>query len=60
MQCWPWKACGLDEIFCRIIKDGAKISTEPILQILNMSLHLKFPEACKTAKVRPILKKGKI
>ena len=56
------KACGLDEIPCRILKDGAEILGEPISQIVNMSLGSKFPEGCKTAKVRPIfnLKKGKI
>ena len=42
-----------------MLKDGAKILAEPISQIVNMSLGLKFPEGCKTAKVRPIFKKGK-
>ena len=53
------KACGLDEIPCRILKDGAEILGEPISQIVNMSLGSKFPEGCKTAKVKPIFKKGK-
>ena len=55
----PEKACGLDEIPCRMLKDGTEILAEPISQIVNMSLGSKFPEGCKTAKVRPIFKKGK-
>ena len=55
----PEKACGLDEIHCRMLKDGAEILAEPISQIVNMSLGSKFPEGCKTVKVRPIFKKGK-
>ena len=48
------KACGLDKIPCRMLKDGAEILAEPISQIVNMSLGSKFPEGCKTAKVRHI------
>ena len=55
----PEKACGLDKIHCRMLKDGAEILAEPISQIVNMSLGSKFPEGCKTVKVRPIFKKGK-
>ena len=55
----PEKACGIDEIPCRMLKDGTEILAEPISQIVNMSLGSKFPEGCKTAKVRPIFKKGK-
>ena len=47
----PEKACGLDKIPCRMLKDGAEILAEPISQIVNMSLGSKFPEGCKTAKV---------
>ena len=42
------KACVLDEIPCRMLKDGA----ESISQIVNMSLGSKFPEGCKTTKVK--------
>ena len=42
-----------------MLKDGAEILAELISQIVNMSLGSKFPEDCKTAKVRPIFKKGK-
>ena len=55
----PEKACGLDEILCRMLKDGAEILSEPISQIVNMPLGLKFPEGCKTAKLRTIFKKRK-
>ena len=44
----PEKACVLDEIPCRMLKDGA----ESISQIVNMSLGSKFPEGCKTTKVK--------
>ena len=49
----------LHEIPCRMLRDGAEASAEPISQIVNMSLGSKFPEGCKTVKVRPIFKKGK-
>ena len=55
----PEKACGLDEIPCRMLKDSAEILAEPKSQIVNMLLGSKFPKGCKTAKVRPIFKKGK-
>ena len=55
----PETACGLGEIPCRMLKDGAEILAEPISQNVNISLGSKFPKGCKTAKVRPIFKKGK-
>ena len=42
-----------------MLEDGAEILAEPISPIFNMSFCSKFPEGCKTAKVRPIFKKGK-
>ena len=42
-----------------MLKGGAEILAEPISQIVNMSLVSKFPERCKTAKVRPIFNKRK-
>ena len=41
------------------VKDVAKILVEPTSQIVNMLLDSKFPEGCKTAKIRPIFKKEK-
>ena len=49
----------LHEIPCRMLRDGAEASAEPISQIVNMSLGSKFPEGCKTVK-DPYLKKEKI
>ena len=41
------------------MKDGAKILSKPISDILNISIKLsKFPEKCKIAKIKPIYKKG--
>ena len=48
----PEKACGVDKIPSRKLKDGAGILVEPTSRIDNMSLGSKFPESCKTAKVR--------
>ena len=39
-----------------MLKDGVERLVEPISQIFNLSLGSKFPESCKTAKVRPIFK----
>ena len=55
----PEKACGLDEIPCRMLKDGAKILAESVTQIFNVSLGSKFPEGCKTAKLSPIFNRTK-
>ena len=42
-----------------MLKDSTEILAEPISQIVNMSLGSKFPEGCKTTKVRPIFIKGR-
>ena len=55
----PEKACVIDEIPCGMLKDGAEILAEPISQLVNLSLGLKFPEGCKTVKVTLIFNKGK-
>ena len=55
----PEKLCRIVKIPCRMLKDGAEILVEHILQIVNMSLGSRFPKGCNTAKVRPIFKKGK-
>ena len=46
----PEKTCGLDDIPCRMLKDGAGILAEPISQIVNMSLGSKFPEGCSKSE----------
>ena len=55
----PNKAYGVDEIPGRFLKDGAELLTDPMCKIINLSLSSKFPLMCKTAKVKPVYKKGK-
>ena len=55
----PNKTCGIDEIPGRSLKDGAELLTEPLCEIINLSLISKFPLMCKTAKVKPLYKKVK-
>ena len=41
------------------MKDGAKILSNPLKQICNLSLRLSiFPRECKIAKLTPLFKKG--
>ena len=55
----PNKAYGIDKIPGRFLKDGVELMTEPC-KIVNLSLSSKFPLLCKTAKVKPLYKEGKI
>ena len=43
-----------------MLKDGAEILAEPVLQIVNMSLDSKFPEGCQAAEVRTTFKKREV
>ena len=53
------KAAGIDNLNCRFLKDGAKILSNPLKQICNLSLRLScFPTDCKIAKLKPLFKKG--
>ena len=36
-----------------------ELLTDPMCKIINLSLSSKFPLMCKTAKVKPVYKKGK-
>ena len=55
----PSKAPGIDGITGRFLKDGANILALPIAQLCNLSISLStFPNLCKTAKVKPLFKKG--
>ena len=55
----PHKACGIDDIAGRFLKDGASILAKPITQIFNLSIKLSiFPNNCKVAKLKPLYKKG--
>ena len=55
----PNKAYGIDEIRGRFLQNGAELLAEPLCKIINLSLSFKFPLMCKTAKVKPLYKKGK-
>ena len=43
----PEKACGLDELACRMLEDGGENLAQPILQIVNMSLGQSFLQVVK-------------
>ena len=55
----PIKPCGIEKILGMFLKDGTELLTEPLCEIINLSLGSKFPRMCKTAKVKPLYKKGK-
>ena len=55
----PNKAYGVDEIPGRFLKDGAELLTDPLCKIINLSLSSEVPLMCKTAKKKPVYKKGK-
>ena len=55
----PNKAYGIDEIPEKFLKDGAELLTEPLCEIINLSLISKFLLMSKTAKVKPLYKKDK-
>ena len=55
----PNRAYGIDEFPGRFLRDEAELLTEPLCKIINLSLSSKFPLICKTAKVKPLYKKGK-
>ena len=53
------KASGLDEVSGIFLKDGADIICTPITQLCNLSIaQCSFPNDCKTAKLKPLFKKG--
>ena len=53
------KAAGIDTLGGRFLKDGIPILALPITQLCNLSILLSvFPEKCKTAKLKPLFKKG--
>ena len=55
----PNKAYGVDEIPERFVKDWVELLTEPLCEIINLSLSYKFPLMCNAAKVKPLFRKGK-
>ena len=55
------KAAGLDGLFGRFLKDGAKILAKPISDLCNFSINSeKSPDSCKVAKLRLLYKKGSL
>ena len=53
------KAAGIDGLSDIFIKDGAKILSKPISDLINLSISLSSaPESCKVAKLKPLFKKG--
>ena len=49
----------MDQISVKLLRDDAKVLALPLKNIINLSIKLStFPEACKIAKLKPILKKG--
>ena len=53
------KAAEIDKILGRFLKDGANILAKPIAKICNISISSGlFPSDCKTAKLKPLYKKG--
>ena len=53
------KAAGMDQIPAKFLRDGAEVLALPLGNIINLSIKLStFPEECKIAKLKPILKKG--
>ena len=50
---------GIDDLSGTFLKDGAKILTKPITDLINLSILLSaFPESCTVAKLTPLFKKG--
>ena len=54
-----YKAAGIDGLSGIFIKDGAKILSKPISDLINLSIsQSSVPESCKVAKLKPLFKKG--
>ena len=53
------KAAGIDGLSGIFLKDGAKILSKPITDLINLSISLStVPDSCKIAKLKPLFKKG--
>ena len=53
------RASGLDGIFSKFLKDGAKILASPLCTLVNFSIKQSlFLDQCKVAKLKPPFKKG--
>ena len=53
------KAAGIDGLSGIFLKDGAKILSKPITDLINLSISLSTVlDSCKVAKLKPLFKKG--
>jgi hypothetical protein len=58
-QIGPSKAVGLGNLGGRFLKDGASELSNPITQLINLSIATStFPDQCKIAKLKPLYKKS--
>ena len=49
----------MDQILAKCPMDSAEVLAFPLRNVINLSIKLStFPEDCKVAKLKPILKKG--
>ena len=57
----PSKAIGLDNLGGKFLKDGATEISNPITQLINLSITTSvFPDQCKIAKLKALFKKGSV
>ena len=55
------EAAGIDNLSGHFLKEGAKVLSKPISNLCNLSLTSEtFPDICKVAKLKPLLKKGSL
>ena len=52
------KSAGIDDLSGRFLKDGSRVFSKPVSELCNLSIDLgSFPDSCKIAKLKPLLKK---
>ena len=53
------KAPGLDEMLSKFLKGGAEVLALSLCNLVNLSKKQSlFPDQCKSAKLKPLFKKG--
>ena len=53
------KAAGIDSLSGTFLRDGAKILSKPITDLINLSISMStVPDSCKVAKLKPLFNKG--
>ena len=54
------KAPGIDDLLGMFLKEGASVLAKPITQLWNLPISFaRFPDACKIAKLKPLLECSK-